>query len=136
MANTMYNSGKTAIFSTLNLLTADIKCALVDLDDYTPNFATHAVLNDVPGAAIVATSGNLAGKTVTSGVFDANDFSFPGVSGDQSEALLYYHDTGNPLTSTLLCLCDTATGLAVTPDGNNINVTIGSHIFAMGTPAP
>jgi type IV secretory pathway VirB2 component (pilin) len=80
------------------------------------------------GPAIVATSGNLASKTSTNGVADAADITFTAVTGDVSEALVIYKDTGVAATSPLLAFIDTATGLPVTPNGGNINV-----VFDNGT---
>ena len=45
------------------------------------------------------------------------------MTGDPSEALLIYKDTGTEATSPLIAYIDTATGLPVTPNGGNITVT-------------
>jgi hypothetical protein len=104
----------------------NIKAILVDLADYTYS-AAHEFLSDVPGAARVAVSANLASKTVsaTTGAFDAADFAFTAVTGDPSEALIFFHDTGVEGTSRLIMLLDTGvTGLPVTPNGGDINVAL------------
>jgi hypothetical protein len=44
------------------------------------------------------------------------------VTGDQSEALVIYKDTGMASTSPLIAYIDTATGLPYTPSGGNIDV--------------
>jgi hypothetical protein len=56
-------------------------------------------------------------------VADAADITFTTVTGDQSEALVIYKDTGVEATSQLIAYIDTATGLPVTPGGGNITVT-------------
>lgn len=79
-------------------------------------------LSDITAGARVATSGNLASKTNTDGVFDAADVTFTAVTGDPSEALVIYKDSGVAGTSTLIALIDTATGMRVTPNSGDITV--------------
>lgn len=124
MANAIYKKGIEAILNgAIDLDTDNIKVVLVDLADYTVNLATHDFLADVDGGtAVVATSPNLTSPTITDGVFDAADFTFTGVSGDQSEALIIYRDSGASATSELIAFIDTATGFPITPDGGNIDV--------------
>lgn len=123
MANGMYAAGLNAFLTgSIAILTDTIKVTLVDAADYTVNLATHDFFNDVPSGARVATA-TLSGKTATGGVFDASDVTFTSVSGDQSEALIIWKDTGNEATSPLICYIDTATGLAITPNGTDITLT-------------
>lgn len=137
MTNQIYTTAKKAFLDAdIDMLVSDIKVVLVDLADYTPNFATDDFLDDVPVAARVATSPNLAGKTTTGGIFDANDFSFGNVTGDQSEALVIYVDTGLAATSRLVAFIDTMTGLPVTPNGGPISVTWGAYIFQIAGTCP
>lgn len=121
MSSFIYDKARQAFLEGgIAWLTDDIRAILVDLADYTPNQATHEFLQDVPAAARVAVSGALTGKTSTSGVADADDKTFTAVSGDQSEAILLYKHTGNEATARLIALIDTATGLPVTPNGNDV----------------
>lgn len=121
MANSIYTKGKEALLDgSINLEADTIKCVLIDAADYTVNLSTHDFLDDVPSAARVGTPQTLANKTFVNGVFDADDVTFPNVTGDQCEAILIYKDTGVEGTSRLLILIDTATGLPVTPGGGNI----------------
>jgi hypothetical protein len=71
---------------------------------------------------VIGSSSNLSGKTVTRGVFDANDLVILSVSGATVECLYVWVDTGNPATSPLVGL---VTG-TVTPDGNNVAVTFNA----------
>ncbi|MGI9419911.1 MAG: hypothetical protein ACR2RA_18965 [Geminicoccaceae bacterium] len=126
MANGLYKPYKSAAMSggaNTDLLTGDVKAVLVDAADYTVDLDNHDFLADIAAGARVATSGNLASKTFASNAFDAADFSFTTVSGDPSEALVYYIDTGVEATSRLVLYVDTATGLPITPNGGNIDVT-------------
>ncbi len=123
MANQLYNSARQAFLEgALNWLTANIKVTLVDSADYTFS-QTHDFLDDVPAGARVATSGNLANKTSTAGVADADDIVFTAVTGDTAEALIIFADTGTASTSRLIAYIDTVTGFPVTPNGGDIYVT-------------
>lgn len=137
MANAVYPKYKEAIISggaNTNLSSGSVKVTLVDLADYTYS-AAHEFLSDVPGAARVATSSALSGKSVTSGVFDAADVTLSTVSGDASEAIIIYIDTGVEATSRLVAYIDTGvTGLPVTPSGSDINIVWdngANKIFAL-----
>lgn len=123
MANALYELGREAFLGgDIAFDTDNIKTALLDLTDYTPNLTTDQFLSIVPAGARVAVSGNLASKTITFGVADAADVTFSAVTGDQSEYILVYQDTGLEATSRLIALVDTATGLPVTPNGGDITV--------------
>jgi len=124
MANALYPKWKEAIQqATANSsLAGNVKALLVDLADYTYS-ASHEFLSDVAIAGRVASSGNLASKTFTNGLFDAADATFTAVTGDVSEALIIYVDTGVVGTSRLVAYFDTGvTGLPVTPNGGDINI--------------
>jgi hypothetical protein len=129
MANAIYPKFKEAWLTSASdsdLENGNVKAILVDLADYTYNSA-HDFLDDVVGAAIVATSGNLASKTITNGVFDSADPSFTAVTGDVCEGLILYIDTGSSATSRLVAFYDTGvTGFPVTPNGGDINITVNA----------
>ena len=127
MANALYPKFKEqALQGGVNLASGNIKAALIDLADYTYS-AVHEFLSDVPVAARVATSENLASKTFANGVFDSADPSFSAVTGDVSEALIVFLDTGTPSTSRLVGFYDTGVGgLPVTPNGGDININVNA----------
>ena len=134
MANALYGRGKQKMLEgSIDFITDTINCVLVDLDDYTPVINADEFLDDIPAGARIATA-TLAGKDVSLGVFDANNVTFSAVSGDASEALVIYKNTGVDSTSSLIALIDTATGLPITPSGGDIVVTWDSgvsKIFAL-----
>lgn len=133
MANQLYPKAKEDFLSGNIDMTSDtIKIVLVDTGDYTFSSA-HEDLADVPAGGRVSTA-TLSGKSVTSGVFDATDAVFSNVTGDESEALIIYKDTGVEATSRLIAYIDTATGLPITPSGGDITVAFSdgaNKIFAL-----
>lgn len=101
---------------------------LIDTADETYNSADE-FHSDITGAGIVATSGNLASKTVTSGTFDANDITITAVTGDTVEAVVLYKDTGTSGTSPLIAWFDVST---LTPNGSDVTITFNaSGLFAI-----
>ena len=122
MANALYTKAKQHLIDgTIDLDTNDIRAILVDGADYTPVLATHETLANIPAAARVAVSGALANKTVTDGVFDADDKVITAVTGDQFEYIVLFQYTGAE-SALLLLLIDTATGLPCTPNGSDITI--------------
>lgn len=75
--------------------------------------------SDLTGGSIVATSGNFAGKTVTNGVFDANNITLTSVSGSAFTHLVVMKWTGSSATSPLVCVFDIS---SFTPTGNDVSV--------------
>ena len=135
MANAVYPAYREAILSggaNTDLTTGTVKVTLVDLADYTYNSA-HDFIDDVPSGARVATA-TLASITTTGGVVDADDVTFTTVTGDQSEALIIWKDTGVEGTSRLVAFIDTGVvGLPVTPSGGDVPVTWDAPgIFSLG----
>ena len=123
MANQLYGLGRQAILEGgIAYLADNIKTILVDTALYTVSIDVDEFLSDIAGGAIVATSGNLAGKTSTLGVADATDVTYTAVSGDSCEAVVMYKDTGVAATSRLMAYIDDATNLPVTPNGGDIVV--------------
>jgi hypothetical protein len=132
MANAIYGLGRESFLKGEISWSADnIKTVLVDLADYTANLSTDQFLSDIAAAGRVATSANLASKTTTLGSADAADVTFSSVTGDISEALVIYQDTGTAGTSRLIAYIDTATGLPVTPNGGDIQVQWSAPILTL-----
>ncbi|KKL04919.1 hypothetical protein LCGC14_2611250 [marine sediment metagenome] len=130
MANSMYTKGREHILlGDVAWLSADIKVVSVDETDDAPVLATDEFLDpDILVGAREFTSGNLAGKSSTLGTADATDLTpaFSSATGDQFESITIYVDSGVATTSELLVNIDTATGLPLTPDGGNIDITWSS----------
>lgn len=130
MASSLFSPGREGFLDgTIDWDTAVIKCALVR--GYTFD-ATHKFVSDVTGAGgtLVATSAALSSKTVVDGVADAADVVFSSVaSGAAIPAIVIFQSSavggGADVAATaqrLIAYIDTATGLPVTPNGQNITV--------------
>lgn len=130
MASVVYPKGKEAFLSgDIDIPTDTIKAALIDTGTYTYS-AAHDFYDDVSG--VVGTPQTLASKTVANGTFDAADITFSSVTGNTVEAIIVYKDTGSAGTSPLIAYIDSGTGLPVTPNGGDINVTWNaSGIFSL-----
>lgn len=124
MSNSIYPKWKEALLQGLSntSLTGTVKAVLIDLGAYTYD-PTHDFLDDVASGARVGTPQTLTTKTFVNGVFDADNVSFPTVSGPTVEALLLYIDTGVEATSYLVAYIDSSVvGLPDTPSGGNIQI--------------
>lgn len=129
MANALYAKGRQAFLEgSIAYLSDNIKAVLVNIagGHYTVDLAADQFLSAILIADRVATSGNLAGKSSTAGVADADDVTFSLVTGAACGALVFYKDTGSAATSPLLAYMDTATGIPVTPGGGDILITFDS----------
>lgn len=123
MPNSLYNKAREKFLNgDIDWTANDIKVALIDTDEYSVDLDTDEFLADISGTAIVATSDNLANKTSTLGVADADDVTLESVSGAEAEALVIYVDSGSAATSALIAYIDSATGLPVTPNGGDIEI--------------
>ena len=132
MANALYPSFKKLLLDgDIDLLTDTVKAVIIDTADYTYN-AAHDFLDDVPAAARVGTTAALASKTTTAGAFDSDNPIASAVSGDISEAVILFKDTGDAATSPLMVYIDTGvTGLPVTPNGGDITLAWDTYIFTL-----
>ena len=132
MANALFvpfRNGILGSHATRVDLDADtIKAMFVDHADDTPVAATDDFINDilsaarVPAIASCPTLGTKTIGTVAAGVFDAADTTFTALSGDASESLILFKDTGVEAASDLVAFWDTATGLPLTPNGGDVTV--------------
>jgi hypothetical protein len=129
MANSKYNPFLEKLLNKqIDMDTDVIKASLIDSADYTFSAAHDEYsggARDVPAVSIVAESSALGSPTIVNGLFDTADFSWTAVTGDQSEAIILWDDT---ITNDAPCVFyDTGmTGMPVTPNGGNINVTVNA----------
>lgn len=123
MANALYPIFKQRLLNKeIDMDTDVIKANLVDAGVYSYS-AAHDDLVDV--ASSVATSGALGSPTIALGVFDTADFTWTSVTGAQSEDIILWDDTH--ALDALVAFYDTGiTGMPVTPNSGNINVTVNA----------
>lgn len=123
MANALFSSYRSQCLTADVDLDDSIVFVFVDHADDTPVPATDDFLDDILGAARVATSTALGTKTFTAGTFDAADHTVTAVTGDPFESIVLYDNTpGTEATKDLIAFIDTATGLPTTPNGGDITV--------------
>jgi len=131
MANAFFTSFRNNLWQAAapNLSSATIRAMFVDGADDVPVPATDDFIDDIASAGrvpAIASCPALASKTfgtVAAGVFDAADTTFSSLTGDQSEYLILFEDSGVEGTSDLLIFWDTATGLPLTPNGADVVVS-------------
>jgi hypothetical protein len=129
VANALFAAYRTSVLTApVNTSSATIKAMFVDHADDTPVAATDDFINDIASAARVPaiascpTLGSKTAGTVAAGVFDAADTTFTALTGDASESLILFEDSGVEGTSDLIAFWDTATGLPLTPNGGDVTV--------------
>lgn len=122
MANRLYPKGRQKFLEgSIAWLTDNIQVALLtSAYAYSDAHEFHSSLT-----GIVATSGNLTGKTSTDGIADAADVTFPTVAGSPVTQIALFKWTGVSGTSPLIAYWDSDTSavlLSVTPDGSDIQL--------------
>jgi hypothetical protein len=123
MANALYDHGRENFLSgDISWDGDDIKLAFIDEGDDAIDLNNDEDMGDRASAAIVAESGNFAGKDITAGVADATDVTVTTVTGDEFESIDIFKDTGVSANDLLIANIDTATGLPFTPSGGDIEV--------------
>lgn len=130
MANALYGKGKEKLLSATSSISLDsdtIKVSLVTTS-YAQNLSTDEFFSTISGvlaagAVAAANTQTLGSKTITLGVFDAADVTFPSVTaGDVCEGVVIWKDTGVAGTSPLLAYIDTITGFPLTTNGGDVTV--------------
>jgi hypothetical protein len=124
MANAIYPKYKEALLSGANnisLVAETVKVSLIDNAEiaYDANTEFYSEFN---ANGVVATA-TITNTTVTNGLFDGDDITFSSVTGDESEAIMIWIDTGDVNTSRIVAYLDTGiSGLPVTPNGSDIDI--------------
>lgn len=128
MASQLYPKGAAHILGSATKV--DLVADNIKLLFYAGTLVTtREFVSDLTGASIIARSGNLAGKTVTNGVFDANDITVTAVSGSAFSIVTVYKDTGVDSSSVLVASYDIST---FTPSGGDVSVVFNaSGLFSI-----
>ena len=136
MANKVYPKFHLARLngtSTEDLSSAGVNVKAVFVDSATYVYAaTDEFLSDIAGGARIATSGNLANKSLAivetdDSKWDCDDYTVTFAAAQPvCEALVYYIDTGVAATSRLIKYVDTSASLPLTPPpgGGTVNVVV------------
>ena len=102
-------------------VSADWRVVLIDLGQYTFS-QSHQYLSDITAGARIATSGALQNKTLSGGIFDADDITIIGVAGLTVEAFAIYQHTGTAGTSKLGMFFDSGVGVSFTPNSGDVTI--------------
>jgi hypothetical protein len=124
MANFIYKKAKESFLKgEINLYSNTIKVLILN-NSYTPNVNTHQFVSDISSSCIEDRSSGLSNKTVTDGIFDADDITISNYSGNSFNAVALYSDSGSDATSRLIAYLDTSTGLPFSSANVQAPVTI------------
>ncbi len=124
MTNFIYKKAKESFLKgEINLYSNTIKVLILN-NTYTPNVNTHQFVSDINSSSIEDRSSGLSNKTVTDGVFDADDVTIANYSGNSFNAVAIYLDSGSDATSRLIAYLDTSTGLPFSSANVQAPVTI------------
>lgn len=127
MSNFIYDHARSAFADgTLDWGDGSFKVYCLSVG-YTGNRETDQFVSDLPGGSILGTPTALTATTVlASGVLDAADVSYPGVTlGQTVERLVIAEDSGDDSTSLLVIYLDTyddTTPISRAGDGSNIPI--------------
>ena len=121
MASGVYAKSRGPILKADLDLDGDLRVILVSAA-YMADLSADDMLEDIDAGARISTAAvALAGKVTSAvGVFDADDTTFPTVTGAAVVAAVIYLHTGTESTSKLLSRHEFAA--PVTPDGTDIIV--------------
>ena len=129
MANILYVKAREKIMQgQINFVSDTIKAILVK-NTYPQNISTDEFLSSAETHRL-GTDQTLTGKSVDGGVFDADDIIFPTIpSGNTTEGVLLYKDTGTASTSPLIAYIDVITGFPLAANGGNIGVQWDNGLY-------
>ena len=120
MANAIYDKYKEALLSdssNISVVGGAFKVSLIN-SDLTAFGSTDEFYLDLNSDSGVVATVTLANVTATSGVIDADNVTFESVANTtpESEALLFWIDTGSAATDRLVAWLDTnIDGFPITP---------------------
>lgn len=126
MSNAIYPKYKEALLSgdnDVSLTTGTVKVSILNTD-VTPYNASNEFYSDLASSGDgVISSSTITNTTVVNGLFDGDDVTLSSVTGAQSEAFLFWIDTGSTSTSRLVAYIDTGvSGLPIIPNGSDIDI--------------
>jgi len=127
MADLVYDLARQSFMNGgFDLTTDTVKIMLVrtGAGHYVVNGATDQFVTAIASGDRIAISAQLTSVSTTAGVFDAANTLWAAVAaGAACGAFVVFKDTGTPSTSPLIAYVDSYSGLPVTPNGSDINVS-------------
>lgn len=122
MSTELYATGKENLgLGNVNMLLDDMIIILVN-DTYVPDFENDDTQSSILESAVIAER-SLTGVSFDKAVFDADDVTFPSLSGDTDVAgFVIAKNTGELSTTLLLYYCDNAPEFPVTLDGTDFTI--------------
>jgi hypothetical protein len=128
MSNALYNFAKQLGLGTgMNLLAGTVKAALL-----ANSYVFSAAHQYKSAVAHHGTPITLAGKSITNGIFDANDLYFTAVPGGATvNAVAIWVDTGDDATSPMIAYIDSITGFPVATNGGDINAAVDNGAYKL-----
>jgi len=131
MSNSLFLSGRQGFLDgSIDWDTDTIKVVFISRGAGGTN--GYNALTDITFLTQIPDSGRLrmsetalGGKTVASGIADANDHTASAVSAVANSAIgaiVLYKDTGSPSTDRLIGWIDTGTGIPASPNGGDITI--------------
>ena len=125
MAHIYDNARQYFASGSINLATATIGVTLVNTTLYTFS-AAHDFLNDIPTAAIIATS-SLTNVAVASGRLDADNLNISAVAVNSViNGMVLFVSATDSSKAPLLFIQSEGTGFPLTPDGGTVTITFPS----------
>jgi hypothetical protein len=132
VANAIYPKYKQALLAgdtDISLTTGDVKITLMDNDALNTVYdPSHQFYSEILAVHKIQEK-TFANKTVTNGVFNADDIVFTSITeGVSAESVVIWIDTGTPTSSRLVAFLDTnISGLPIISDGSNIDLTFNTN---------
>lgn len=122
MANVLYRKGAQKFMAGQINLSSDTIVARLVKNTYAQDLVADEFLSSVTKVT-GSTDQTLANKSVTNGVFDADDITFPSVpEGETSEGVVLAKWTGDESTSPVFAYIDTITGFPLNTNNGNVVV--------------
>jgi hypothetical protein len=125
MSNFVYGKAKESFLKgEINLLNNSIKALIVHSSEYSVSQNVDQFVSNIPAAAIKYRSNPIQNKSITLGIFDADDLLIPDYPGPAFDTIVIYQDSSNDSSSRLLFYIDNAAGLPFTGSISTSPVTI------------
>lgn len=122
MSNSFYIKGKEKILSGSIDFSSDTIVVVLMKSAYVSDLSVDEFYSDI-SSDVLAGPITLSNKSITGGIFDADDVTFASVTtANLFNALVIYKDTGTAATSPLLLYLDDVENFPSTSDGSDVPI--------------